>query len=156
MKTFLFFCQNFLKNRSFIKKFAILCSKFSIFNWKIMKTFFDLQPYFHEKENYRYFRKNIPFGYFSLIERRPQIKKRKFRPYRLRCPSSYKIFLLILFWWKTSSGHESHHDYVTVDYIEFNQNTSEFNLAPTHTIGPMKYKWSRVGYDLSLVWSKIT
>ena len=39
--------------------------------------------------------------------------------------------------------------------IEFNQNTLS-DLAPTHTIGRMKYKLSRVGYDLHIVVSKIT
>ena len=40
---------------------------------------------------------------------------------------------------KNHFGHESRDDYVTVDNIEFNQNTLS-NSAPTHTIGPMKYK----------------
>ena len=44
-------------------------------------------------------------------------------------------------------GHESRDDNVTVDNIEISQKTLT-DLPPTHTSGPIEYKWSRVGYDL--------
>jgi hypothetical protein len=42
-------------------------------------------------------------------------------------------------------GHESSDDYVTVDNVEFEKNMLS-NLAPIHTIGPMKYKLGRIAY----------
>jgi hypothetical protein len=50
----------------------------------------------------------------------------------------------------TISEQEFRDDYVTVDNILFNQNTLT-RLVPTHSIGPIKYMWSRIGYDLSSV-----
>ena len=47
------------------------------------------------------------------------------------------IFRFILM--KIISGHESRDDHVTVNTIGFNQNTLSY-LAPTHTIGPIKYE----------------
>jgi hypothetical protein len=54
-------------------------------------------------------------------------------------PKFLLIFLSGFILEKNVSEHESRDDYVTVDYIEFNQNTLS-NSAPTHTIGPLKYK----------------
>jgi hypothetical protein len=75
---------------------------------------------------------------FGLEEKNFWTRRKKFDLYRLRCPSSYKIFFGFILV-KNHFGHESRDDYVTVDNIEFNQNTLS-NSAPTHTIGPMKYK----------------
>jgi hypothetical protein len=63
----------------------------------------------------------------------------KYCSYRLRCPSSNKIFISFLIWWKLILDVKSRDDYVTVGNILISQNKLT-KLAPTRLIGPIKIR----------------